>query len=76
VKFVNELEGWAVGAEGTIIHTRDGGEHWTTERSGTPHPLERVFFSDRNHGWAVGFGGTVVSYLGPEVSATRQRRSQ
>jgi photosystem II stability/assembly factor-like uncharacterized protein len=76
VKFVNELEGWAVGAEGTIIHTVDGGEHWTVERSGTPHPLERVFFSDRNHGWAVGFGGTVVSYLGPEVSATRQRRSQ
>jgi len=76
VKFVNEREGWAVGAEGTIIHTVDGGEHWTTERSGTPHPLERVFFSDRNHGWAVGFGGTVVSYLGPEVSATRQRRSQ
>jgi len=52
-----------VGAEGTIIHTVDGGAHWTGERSGTEHPLERVFFADRNHGWAVGFGGTVVSYL-------------
>jgi photosystem II stability/assembly factor-like uncharacterized protein len=63
VKFVDAREGWAVGAEGTIIHTVDAGEHWTTERSGTEHPLERVFFADKNHGWAVGFGGTVVSYL-------------
>ena len=72
MKFIDALEGWAVGAEGTIIHTTDGGERWTTERSGTPHPLERVFFSDRNHGWAVGFGGTVVSYLRNEASATKQ----
>jgi len=72
VKFVDALEGWAVGAEGTIIHSSDGGEHWTTERSNTPHPLERVFFTDRNHGWAVGFGGTVVSYLRNDASATRQ----
>ena len=27
VKFVDALEGWAVGAEGTIIHTTDGGQH-------------------------------------------------
>jgi hypothetical protein len=38
------------------------------ERSNTEHPLERVFFTDRNHGWAVGFGGTVVSYLRNDVS--------
>jgi hypothetical protein len=24
--------------------------------------LERVFFTDKAHGWAVGFGGTVVAY--------------
>jgi photosystem II stability/assembly factor-like uncharacterized protein len=63
VKFLDALEGWAVGAEGTIIHTNDGGVHWTTERSGTEHPLERIFFADRTHGWAVGFGGTIVTYV-------------
>jgi len=62
VKFVDAREGWAVGAEGTIIHTSDGGEHWTSERSNTQHPLERVFFAGKTRGWAVGFGGTVVAY--------------
>ena len=63
VKFVDAQEGWAVGAEGTIVHTTNGGGTWTSERSGTEHPLERVFFTDKSHGWAVGFGGTVVAYL-------------
>jgi photosystem II stability/assembly factor-like uncharacterized protein len=63
VRFLDALEGWAVGDEGTIIHTNDGGLHWTTERSGTEHPLERIFFADRTRGWAVGFGGTVVTYV-------------
>jgi photosystem II stability/assembly factor-like uncharacterized protein len=71
VKFLDAREGWAVGAEGTIIHTTDGGQHWTVERSNTEHPLERVFFTDRNHGWAVGFGGTIVSYIRNEVSAVK-----
>jgi photosystem II stability/assembly factor-like uncharacterized protein len=62
VKFVDAKEGWAVGGEGTIIHTVDAGLHWTSERSETQHPLERVFFTDKTRGWAVGFGGTVVSY--------------
>jgi photosystem II stability/assembly factor-like uncharacterized protein len=73
VKFIDALEGWAVGAEGTIIHTTDGGEQWTTERSNTEHPLERVFFTSRERGWAVGFGGTVVAYLrGEAASASKQ----
>jgi photosystem II stability/assembly factor-like uncharacterized protein len=63
VKFLDAREGWAVGAEGTIIHTVDGGLRWITERSQTGHPLQRVFFTDKAHGWAVGFGGTVVAYL-------------
>ncbi|HEY9502208.1 MAG TPA: YCF48-related protein, partial [Pyrinomonadaceae bacterium] len=60
VKFINDREGWAVGAEGTVIYTADGGISWTKQVSATTHPLERVFITDRSHGWAVGFGGTVV----------------
>ena len=63
VKFIDSLAGWAVGDDGTIINTIDGGLHWTTQRSSTEHPLERIFFSDRTHGWAVGFGGTIVTYV-------------
>jgi photosystem II stability/assembly factor-like uncharacterized protein len=62
VKFLDAFEGWAVGDEGTVLHTNDGGRRWTAERSGTPHALERIFFADRSHGWAVGFGGTIISY--------------
>jgi hypothetical protein len=35
---------------------------WTGERRVTEHPLERVFFADKTHGWAVGLGGTVLAY--------------
>jgi len=44
------------------LHTTDGGLHWLSERSQTPHALDRIFFTDRSHGWAVGFGGTIISY--------------
>ena len=64
VKFLDASEGWAVGAEGMVLHTSDGGLRWTRERSGTPHALERIFFTDRSHGWAVGFGGTIIAYGG------------
>ncbi|MEJ7711480.1 MAG: hypothetical protein WKF84_16840 [Pyrinomonadaceae bacterium] len=57
-------KGWAVGANGTIIHTTDGGVRWLTEESGTTHPLSRVFFSESSQaaGCAVGFGGTIITY--------------
>ncbi len=69
VKFLSALEGWAVGNEGTVIHTSDGGLQWTIEAGSTRHPLERVFFTDREHGWAVGFGGTIVAYTRTDASS-------
>jgi photosystem II stability/assembly factor-like uncharacterized protein len=63
VKFLDEREGWAAGAAGTLLHTRDGGRTWRAAAAGmTTHPLERLFFSGRARGWAVGFGGTIISY--------------
>ncbi|WP_254513379.1 YCF48-related protein [Anatilimnocola floriformis] len=32
--FLDENRGWAVGALGTILHTRDGGKSWRPQRSG------------------------------------------
>lgn len=60
VKFFDEREGWAVGAAGTALHTRDGGRHWAAVPTGTKHTLESISLRDRR-GWAVGFGGTIVS---------------
>jgi photosystem II stability/assembly factor-like uncharacterized protein len=62
VKFVNAVEGWAAGSEGTLLHTTDAGRHWAAESSGTSHLIQRLFFVDQNHGWAVGFGGAILFY--------------
>ena len=32
--FVSDLEGWAVGDRGMIVHTSDGGQSWETQKSG------------------------------------------
>ena len=62
MKFFDALEGFAVGAEGAALHTTDGGATWRIEPTGIRHPLERLHFVSRTRGWAVGYGGTVVSY--------------
>lgn len=56
VSFADRDDGWAVGHGGVIIHTRDGGEHWTLQRNdlAVDQPLFGVYFKDRQNGWAVG----------------------
>lgn len=61
VFFRNTAEGWAVGNEGTILHTTTAGNVWTTDDSKARHNLEKVIFVG-SKGWAVGFGGTILSY--------------
>ncbi|HKP71622.1 MAG TPA: hypothetical protein VJT82_01710, partial [Pyrinomonadaceae bacterium] len=31
-------------------------------QTGTRHPLERLSIVNRAHAWAVGFGGTIITY--------------
>lgn len=66
VFFVNTAEGWATGDEGVILHTTTAGNVWTPIKTDVRHRLERVFFAGRR-GWAVGFGGTIVSYEAGKV---------
>ncbi len=61
VFFTNTAEGWAVGDEGIILQTATAGNVWTAVNSKAKHKLERVFFNGKK-GWAVGFGGTIMSY--------------
>jgi hypothetical protein len=43
--------GWAVGGNGAIVATEDGGGHWTPQNSGTHNPLAGVQFAGvRRHG--------------------------
>jgi photosystem II stability/assembly factor-like uncharacterized protein len=53
VSFVSPLLGWAVGANNTIIRTRDGGQTWTRlqERRERGTDFREVTFTDETHGW-------------------------
>lgn len=44
----------AVGSEGVILQTTNGGTTWIRQQSGTGNPLQGVCFSDSLHGWVVG----------------------
>lgn len=48
-------EGWAVGMNGTIIHTTDSGNTWTFQSSPATITLFDVDFSDNLHGLACGY---------------------
>ncbi len=54
VCFVDDLSGWAVGENGTIIHTYDGGISWDFQNSNTTLRLRSVVFTDSQTGWIVG----------------------
>jgi photosystem II stability/assembly factor-like uncharacterized protein len=59
VSFVDQNHGWAVGENGTIVATSDGGATWSAQASGTTDVLAGLSFVDQSHGWAVGGSGTI-----------------
>jgi photosystem II stability/assembly factor-like uncharacterized protein len=58
VDFVNPNTGWAVGANGSIIATTNGGENWTLQSSNTNNFFGGVSFVSATEGWTV--AGNVV----------------
>ena len=59
--FVDPQHGWAVGDFGVILHTDDGGRHWSPQGSGVACTLTSVYFVDTRNGWVV--GGMAYPYL-------------
>ncbi|UCH85221.1 MAG: choice-of-anchor D domain-containing protein [Candidatus Latescibacterota bacterium] len=54
------IAGTAVGHEGTILRTTDGGATWVRQSSGTTSILIGVSFTDVNTGTAVGENGLIL----------------
>ena len=55
VQFMDDgQEGWAVGDEGVIWHTIDGGKLWERQKSGVQASLRCVHFISPEIGWAAG----------------------
>lgn len=68
LEITGEHQGWAVGDRGTIITTVDGGKRWVKCESGTVADLHGVFFLEKNLGWVVGSGGTILKWDGESWS--------
>ena len=60
VWFVSPMQGWAVGEDGVILVTSDGGDSWTPQVSGVTVNLNDVFFVSPTTGWAVGGSQTIL----------------
>jgi photosystem II stability/assembly factor-like uncharacterized protein len=54
------LIGYAVGENGTILKTFNGGLSWPPQQSGTSVRLNGVYFLDLDFGFAVGDNGTIL----------------
>ena len=54
IQFVDDMNGWAVGDNGTIVATKNGGETWALQASGTDQKLRSVFFLNQDTGWISG----------------------
>lgn len=59
VSFADSNHGWAVGHDATIIHTNDGGEHWSLQQQipELDRPLLGAAFKDAKRGVVVGAYG-------------------
>jgi photosystem II stability/assembly factor-like uncharacterized protein len=60
VSFVDERQGWAVGAAGAVLSSVDGGRTWRTLARPTDADLLDVKFFDRSEGWMAGAGGLLM----------------
>ena len=60
VAFVDSLTGWAVGNNGVIVATTNGGNDWQLQECDTHAQLESVCFVDKDNGWIAGYDGTVL----------------
>jgi photosystem II stability/assembly factor-like uncharacterized protein len=73
IQFLNENTGWAAPTNvtlTTLLHTTDGGLHWTFEQPGPLFPVNAMQFTDEQNGWIAGAGGAILRKRGAVTSAT------
>lgn len=52
--FTDSSHGWAVGTNGGLFYTTDGGQTWLIKSTNTTNNLTAIAFADSQHGYAVG----------------------
>lgn len=64
ITFTDLMHGWAVGLNGVIYHTDNGGTQWNLQVSGAQNDLNSVYFLDNQNGLAGGYNEVVQTYNG------------
>ena len=76
VDFINSTHGWAVGINGGLFATTDGGDDWNTVNhninGGITGNLRAVEFGDSGRGYVVGDLGTIITTNDNGATWTRQ----
>ncbi len=72
---LSATSGWAVGEEGTILRTNDGGVTWESVASTVEDNLWSVAFANASFGFAVGDNGTMLKWNGSAWSAMESQTS-
>ena len=57
----DKLHGWAVGADGLILYTTDGGFRWEHQPTRLVNSLNGLYVFDPKHAFAVGARGLVIT---------------
>ena len=63
VFFLNKKMGWAVGTQGKVFQTINGGKYWREQNSNVTKDLNDIFFINTAEGWAVGSDGVILHTL-------------
>jgi photosystem II stability/assembly factor-like uncharacterized protein len=53
VYFLDQDRGWAVGGNGALLSTKDGGKTWALMRRPSDDALRDLYFADEKNGWLV-----------------------
>ncbi|TIX69351.1 MAG: hypothetical protein E5V30_17835, partial [Mesorhizobium sp.] len=61
--FVDAARGWAVNANGNILQTNDGGDHWTRQAQFPDSYLRCIAFADAHTGWVGALSGPHRLYV-------------
>ncbi len=67
VFFIDATTGWAVGMDGTILNTTNGGTDWVPQNSGGTDWLECVYFKNLNVGFVGGSEGILQTTNGGTI---------
>jgi photosystem II stability/assembly factor-like uncharacterized protein len=69
--FLDSQIGWAVGYEGAIITTKNGGANWYKLTPLSNNNLTSITFINRTTGWITGDKGTILKTYNGDITGVK-----